>query len=562
MTESAYNLLDEKWVPIRLLDGAMDHVGFRELFSRAGEIADLACELPTVSFAIKRLLLAICYRTLDVPDLESWGRIWDSGLPEEPIQQYLDRWSDRFYLFDPQYPFMQAPQLETPKGAVSGLEKIVADIPNGEPFFTIRQQRSIERISPAEGAQWLIHAQAFDPSGIRSGAVGDPEQTNGKGYPIGPSWTGQLGCVWLKGETLDESLVLNLVPRDHLKTKGPSSLGPLGACSWEADEIETAARRNYAQKTKDNPNGNPDPQGYAISRLLTWHSRRIRLFGDVDGVTGVILAQGDKLGPQNMQDYEPMSLWRYSTPQSKKFSRNVYMPRKHEPGRAFWRALPGALPFVEKTKGADGQAHEVFLRSATLDFHVLIEDLNVSEKYPIRIRLEAVGIQYGAQEASIEDIYHDEVDLATVLLREQKRDFPDLIRTEVEAVEQVAMRIGILAANLARAAGESGDGAGDGARDRAKTRFFSLIDAPFRQWLSEITETSNLESERDQWKRVLRNTALSLADELIDRAPEGALIGRDTGMTFMSAWRAESIFRNDLNRILQLSGSDTKGESA
>lgn len=549
MTDSDYNLLDEPWIPVRFLDGTVADVGIREVFSQASQIDDLACDLPTVGFAIKRLLLAICYRTLDVPDTEAWEDLWHSGIPEQPIAEYLDRWEGRFFLFDEKYPFMQAPGLSTPSGAISGLEKIVADIPNGEPFFTIRQQRSIDRISPAEAARWLVHAQAFDPSGIRSGAVGDPEQKKGKGYPIGPSWAGQLGGVWLKGENLDESLVLNLIPRALTETRGPASIGPSGACSWESDEIETATRRNYAMKSKKNEDGNPDPNGYAISRLLTWHSRRIRLFGDRQGVTGVILAQGDKLGPQNMQDYEPMSLWRYSTPQSKEFKTTIYMPRKHEAGRAFWRALPGTLPFGEKTKGVDGLEHDSFRPSATLAFHRNPGYL-VSSDYPVRIRVEAVGVTYGAQESSIDDIYQDEVDLATILLQESRKEFPELVNRAVIAVEGVASRIGIFAANLARASGEAGEGAGDGARDRAKTRFFALVDPPFRQWLSGIGAESDVSAEGEQWERTLRRIALGLIDELVERVPYSAIHGRNTGMTFMSAGRAEAIFRTDLNKAL------------
>lgn len=549
MTDSNYNLLDEPWIPVRLLDGTVTDIGIREVFAQASQIDDLTCDLPTVGFAIKRLLLAICYRTLDVPDTEAWEDLWHSGIPEQPIKEYLDHWEGRFFLFDEKFPFMQAPGLSTPRGSVSGLEKIVADIPNGEPFFTIRQQRSIDRISLAEAARWLIHAQAFDPSGIRSGAVGDPEQKEGKGYPIGPSWVGQLGGVWLKGGNFDESLVLNLIPRAQTDTRGPASTGPLGACTWESEEIETAIRRNYAMKSKKNKDGNPDPNGYAISRLLTWHSRRIRLFGDPQGVTGVILAQGDKLGPHNMQDYEPMSLWRYSTPQSKEFKTTVYMPRKHEVGRAFWRALPGTLPFGEKTKGVDGLEHDSFRPSTTLSFHRNPGYL-VSSDYPVRIRVEAVGISYGAQEASIEDVYHDEIDLATILLRESRKKFPDLINRAVIAVENVASRIGIFAANLARASGESGEGSGDGVRNRAKARFFALVDSPFRQWLSGINAESDVAEEGLEWAGALRGIALGLVDEFVERAPYSAIHGRNTGMTFMSAGRAEAIFRADLNKCV------------
>ncbi|MDC4232365.1 type I-E CRISPR-associated protein Cse1/CasA [Actinomyces sp. B33] len=554
MSEPDYNLLDERWIPVLLSDGAVERMGIREAFSRAAEIVDLACELPSQRIAIERILLAICYRVIDVPDLDTWMALWDSGVPEEPIQEYLDRWEDRFFLFGGRRPFMQAPGLRTAKDSVSGLEKIVADVPNGEPFFTMRTGAALETIPPDEAAIWLIHAHAFDPAGIRSGAADDPEVKGGKGYPIGPSWTGQLGLVWLKGGTLDESLILNLVAADHGSLRGPASTGPLGACSWESDDIETGIRRDYS------PEGNPDPDGYAVSRLLTWHSRRVRLVGDRSGVTGVVLAQGDKLGPQNMQRYEPMSLWRYSSPQSKKFASPTYMPRKHEPGRAFWRALPGVLPFVQQVTGPDRQSHTAFLPSETIQFHKTLDSSTAPTEYPVRIRVEAVGMAYGSNESVIDDIYHDEVTMATALLQEKNTNLYQLVVEQVEATESAAQAIGLLAANISRACGERGDGAGDGARDRAKTRYFALVDDPFRVWLSRLESGSRISAERAAWRREIRRLALMLADELLDQAPPTAINGRDTGMTFMSTAKAENIFRKALNAIAPIEHREQKGE--
>ena len=68
------------------------------------------------------------------------------------------------------------------------------------PFDRAVAVEGLERISWAEAARWLVHVHAFDPSGIRSGAVGDPSVKGGKGYPIGPGWTGQVGVVIVEGQ--------------------------------------------------------------------------------------------------------------------------------------------------------------------------------------------------------------------------------------------------------------------------------------------------------------------------------------------------------------------------
>lgn len=554
MKNPEYNLLDEPWIPVRLVDGTITDVGLLELLRRTTDIADLACELPTQSIAIQRLILAIAYRVATPRDTRDWVRQWEDGAPTEQMIEYLERWRDRFYLFGGRFPFMQVADLRTAKDAVSGLEKLIADVPNGEQFFTTRHGRALACIPASEAARWLVHAQVYDPSGIRSGAVGDSQVKGGKGYPIGPAWCGHLGLVWLKGQDLDETLVLNLIPASTAALRGVDSSTEWGVCSWEASEPESSVRGDYSLL---DPAGTP--KELSIPRLLTWHSRRIRLVGDSSGVTGVVLAQGDKLAPQEMRLYEPQSLWRYSTPQSKKFKTDVYMPRKFEAGRALWRNLPGTLPTVITVQGVDKQPKQEFLPSATLSFHYQLDNASIQTSYPKVMRIQAVGVTYGPQEATFEDIYSDELTLSVAVMRVEREDLSAEIDRQVRLTEDVARDVGTLAANLARAAGESGDGAGDGARDRAKELFFSAVDNDFRSWLTRV---DGLESARDvgrRWERTLRQHATDIQTELVRGASSSAIIGRDTGRGYMNVGIAENYFRSALNKRLPVQNTNQEG---
>ena len=554
MKDPEYNLLDEPWIPIRLLDGTITNVGLLELVERTSDIADLACELPTQNIAIQRLILAIAYRVATPSSEQEWARQWNEGAPTDRMLEYLEKWRDRFYLFGGRYPFMQVADLRTEKDAVSGLEKIIADVPNGEQFFTTRHGKALANISAAEAARWLVHVQAYDPSGIRSGAVGDSQVKGWKGYPIGPSWCGHLGMVWLKGENLDESLVLNLVPSDAGNLRGVNASTQWGGCTWEDDEPETAERGDYSLLDSA---GTPRP--ISIPRLLTWHSRRVRLVGDVTGVTGVVLAQGDKLAPQQMQQYEPLSLWRYSMPQSKKFKQDVYMPRKFEAGRALWRNLPGALPEVTKIDGVDKQPKEEFFPSATLSFHYAFEESLVKTDYPKRMCIQAIGVTYGPQESTFEDIYFDELTLSVALMRADQPELAAQVDRQVRNTEEVAKYLGVLAANLARAAGESGDGAGDGARERAKQHFYARVDDPFRHWLANIDEDSKPSEIAQSWERSLRAFAQETTAELIAATPSAAIIGRETGRGFMNIGTAENYFNSALNKLFPVQENTQEG---
>ena len=555
MKNPEFNLLDEAWIPVRLLDGTIADVGLLELLRRTTDIADLACELPTQSIAIQRLVLAVAYRVATPRDTRDWVRQWEDGAPTEQMIEYLERWRDRFYLFGGRFPFMQVADLRTAKDSVSGLEKLIADVPNGEQFFTTRHGRALACIPPSEAARWLVHAQAYDPSGSRSGAVGDSQVKGGKGYPIGPSWCGHLGLVWLKGKDLDETLVLNLIPADAAGLRGVESSTEWGACSWEAAEPENAVRGDYSLL---DPSGTP--RDVSIPRLLTWHSRRIRLVGDSSGVTGVVLAQGDKLAPQEMRLYEPQSLWRYSTPQSKKFKTDVYMPRKFEAGRALWRNLPGTLPTVTTVQGVDKQPKQEFLPSATLSFHYQLDNALIEATYPKVMRIQAVGVTYGPQEATFDDIYSDELTLSVAVMRVEREDLSAEIDRQVRLTEEVARDVGTLAANLARAAGESGDGAGDGARDRAKELFFSAVDTDFRTWLSQVDGHESARDAGRRWERALRQHATDIQAELVRGASSSAIIGRDAGRGYMNVGIAENYFRSALNKRLPVHNTNQEGK--
>ena len=555
MKNPEYNLLDEPWIPVRLLDGTIADVGLLELLRRTTEIADLACELPTQSIAIQRLVLAIAYRVVPPRDARDWARQWDEGAPTEQMIEYLERWRDRFYLFGGCFPFMQVADLRTEKDEEKALDAVVACVPKEDKrLFSTRQGAGVARLSPSDAARWLVHAQVYDPSGTRTGAVGDEKVKGGKGYPIGPAWCGHLGLVWLKGQDLDETLVLNLIPAATAELCGVDSSTEWGTCSWEASEPETSVRGDYSLL---DPAGTP--RELSIPRLLTWHSRRIRLMGDSNGVTGVILAQGDKLAPQEMRMYEPQSLWRYSIEQSKKFKQDVYMPRKFESGRAFWRNLPGTLPTVTTVQGVDKQPKQEFLPSATLSFHYQLDNASIETTYPKVMRIQAVGVTYGPQESTFEDIYSDELTLSVAVMRVEREDLSAEIDRQVRLTEEVARDVGTLAANVARAAGESAKGAGEGARDRAKERFFSEIDTSFRIWLSQVDGHGSARDVGRRWERTLRQHATDIQTELVRGASSSAIIGRDTGRGYMNVGIAENYFRAALNKHLPLQKTNQEG---
>ncbi|OYO16967.1 type I-E CRISPR-associated protein Cse1/CasA [Enemella evansiae] len=525
----SFNLVDEPWVLVQTTEGP-DELSLAQLFARADSIRAITGEIPTQGFAILRVLLAICHDAIGWHTNKAIRSLHDSGIDLDRIQDYLIEHHDVFDLFHPQRPFMQVAGLRTTKDEHSGLEKLIADVPNGSPFFTTRAGRGLDKISAAEAARWLVHVQAFDPSGIRSGAVGDILSKGGRGYPIGPSWAGQIGGIVLHGDNLRETLVNNIsVTRESLDDR------PV----WALATPHTSEREEESM-----------PAGPV--QTLVWQSRRVRLVGDREGVRGVVLAQGDKVVPQRMLGIEPMTAWRYSKPQSKSFGRPVYMPNQHEAGRAMWRGLPALIAAGAEQIDDNGSKFDRFQTPDTV---------RVADERDATYVAQAVGIQYGPQKAVIEELIDDRMELPGVLLIDGGTELQVTVTDGVDNADTCVRALGQLAANIARAAGERGDDAGDGARQRAMAEAWAALDQPARAWVASISADSDPLEVLRAWQTQVQRIMQDHARILVDRAGPAAIRGRQTNFGYLSAHKAYSFFLRDLRKELSTI-QPTKKETA
>ena len=79
---SRFNLIDEKWIPVRFPDGTRDELGIRDTLLRSGEIAAIEDPSPLVVAALHRFLLAVLYRALEGPtDIDQAKALFKAGLP-------------------------------------------------------------------------------------------------------------------------------------------------------------------------------------------------------------------------------------------------------------------------------------------------------------------------------------------------------------------------------------------------------------------------------------------------------------------------------------------------
>ncbi|GAA2391916.1 type I-E CRISPR-associated protein Cse1/CasA [Streptomyces glaucosporus] len=526
----SFDLTSRPWLPVQFTDGSQGELSLREVFARARDVRRLVGDLPTQEFALLRLLLAILHDAVDGPeDIDAWAELWAEEDPFTPVAGYLDRHRHRFDLLHPQTPFFQVAGLETANGEVASLNRIVADVPNGEPFFTMRSP-GVDRLDFAEAARWLVHAHAFDTSGIKSAAAADPRAKSGKVYPLGVGWAGNLGGVYAEGDSLRETLLLNLVAADTGTIRAADGDRP----AWRRDPCGPAVAEDLAAR----PTGPRD--------LYTWQSRRVRLHHDHEGVHGVVLCYGDPLQPHNMHRDEPMTGWRRSLAQEKKRGESpVYLPREHDPARAAWRGLAGLL--APRDQAAAGrQEPDAFLRPRILDWVArLVSERVLPREHFLRARI--VGALYGTQQSVVDEVVDDGVAMSVVLLHESDRRFGQAAIDAVDDADKAVRILGDLAESLARAAGADPEPRRSAARDLG----YGTLDAPFRHWLGHLRPDHDPRNERRRWQQQARRLIGRLGDRLVEEAGTAAWEGRITDRGgWLNAASADLRFRSELGKAL------------
>lgn len=512
MTE--LNLITDPWVAVRKSDGTVSELSLHEVFHHADDYQGLAGEIPTQEAAVLRLLEAILLRATarrrsQDSALTEWGQWWqDQALPLDAVDTYLDRYSARFNLLDASAPFMQVPDLHTSKNGTSGLAKLIAEVPPGSKFFTTRDGEGITSLSLAEASRWLVHAHAFDISGIKSGAIGDDRVKGGKGYPIGTGVTGNMGLIIAEGASLLQTLLLNLVlqtdPREDLPV-------------WER-----------AQQDAGEDWEHPAPTGAAD--LFTWQSRRIRLFEHDGQINDVLLCNGDKVEWGALLGKDPLTGWRFSKPQSKKAGHKIYMPRSHDTERAIWRGLEPLL-----TRSSDKE----WIRPEVLDWLAKARQAGFLASDQM-VRIRTIGMEYGPQSSVVTSVVDDSLSSSVAVLGEGA--LAELAVTAGRTAQDIVLCLANLASDLARAAGT------DPEADRAHAweTGFAAIDPAFRNWFSHLTSATEPPEAERAWqtrvKLIIEQEGFQLCQDAGALAKSGRMVpvpntDREDLMDTARAWQ-------------------------
>lgn len=485
-------LLDsDPWIPVLYADGSLRDVSLRELLVDAHLIRDITPDMPQQKLPLLRLVLAALYHMYDCSEFEpyeiasemkgEWLRLWNAGhFDPEDIQGYFDEFSNRFNLFDPERPFYQTPGLQYTDAAgrpYDPISEAIGDIPKPKKYLmALRARNTLGDISFAEAARWLVFIQAYDCAGIKTPVQGCTRVQKGKVYApkdaVGTGWLGAIGGVFLRGETLFDTLMLNWVIADASGKASSYFVGEENAPAWDRT-LEAAPKDIWEAEVHG---FRPGP-----AALYTWQSRRVRLVPNEDGtaVAGIVSCYGDiPPKPVDYQSFEPMTAWNPRPDQQKKLgcSHVPLMPARHMAGRSLWRGFAALLSLDES--GTDRRPGVVRWLSE-------LDERRKEMRRPLPpLSLCAQGITYGTQSSVIEESIDDSFDVAVSLCNPKLGAVKEV--ADVIAKTEACVRALV---GFARSAEEiAGSRHSDSGSDAVREQAYSELDEMFRWHIAHMPQ--------------------------------------------------------------------------
>ena len=512
-----FNLLDKPWIRVIDSECRVREASVLDALSSAHQYRALAGESPAQDAAVLRLLIAIVYTVFYRTDeagqssplqdeddaLDRWTAIWEEKqFPDAPIRDYLEKWHDRFDLLDPERPFYQVPEarIGTPHTAAK-LNGAILQSENKLRIFANRTAMTGGSLTYEEAARWLIYLHGYDDASAKpKTAEGKRNVKTKPGSARG--WLGNLGLLYAVGESLFETIWLNTV----FLRDGDELYAEPGPC-WELPLPRTGEYTLIP--LPDNP-----------AELFTLQTRRVILNREGERIVAYAEYCGDLLEQQDAFA-EPMTVW---SPPKKKNTIIGYLPRPHAPSRQLWRDFSAVA--------VQGAANR---RPGIVNWLTKLQDEECLEMDRLS-RFAAVSVLYDSSGSSVTNTVSDSLSFHADLLTEAGYVWQKRIVEQVHLTDSLADAVGLLAGELAIAAGKRElqnrktlPPKRMRVAETAKTQFYFRIDAAFRQWLllpkagQDTDETKKLCT---QWRETAYSIALAQGQKLVSEASEAAFLGR------------------------------------
>ncbi len=581
-----YNLLDEKWIMVLREDtGQTEKVSLKEVFAHAGDYYDLAGEMKTQDFAVLRVLLAVLqtvfskfdsegnpydfmeidkktFRQLepvdreDLPDdedpfFETWLNLWKKGEFPEIVQEYLEAWRDHFYLFDDKYPFYQVTPEEmeelaerNSKGEYGtkicgkNINRTISESGNKIALFAPIKEGIKDNLQNNQLARWLIMYQGYSGTGDKTKAR-KQEVTYSKG------WLYDLGGVYLRGDNLFETLMLNCVLSSDFDEQFDDEIMKIQIPSWERSPLENVDCYFFNQV--DNRAG-----------LYTNWSRAISFDKNFqDGMQFQCFVA--KLPEINHVEnfMEPMTRWKWNDDNKKneKNIRNKFTPKKHSLSEAVWSHFNALLGIEEGDKMHSRQPGVISW------YHEICRAYSMRKLQHYKITICSVSMQDDGNSSSwvpIDEII-DEIQMETaVLIDDKDGGWNERIITLVNKTESFIKntlikfvgQVALIRLNMDddKSISENQKKYREYLEKQECERIYMEINQSFREWLYRITENDEKDDKALEWYCILKKAILNRGEEIFNSATFKDLKGiwhKDKG--FMNIATAYNEFKRNTN---------------
>ncbi|MGI5948823.1 type I-E CRISPR-associated protein Cse1/CasA [Peptoniphilus sp.] len=539
-----YNLIDEDWIPV-LLDnsGEVKKVNLKELFENSQNYVSLACDTKTQEFAILRFLLSILQTVFSRFDSEgekyeyielnenfkpiekvsqdyeenyvedlfgTWETLFNEREFPDIISKYLDKWHDRFYLFDDKYPFYQVTgDLITPDkiyknrkvGSISGknINRKISESGNKIALFSPKYEykNNKEILSEDEIARWLLTLHGYIGTSDKTKFKGD-NKTSSKG------WLFDIGGLYLSGENLFETLLFNTVLVDSFE-----SYKNIQRPCWEYSPSELIDR----YLTSNNPDN--------LAELYTTWSRAVYIDPETDASKPFEMNIVKVPDVNKVNNFlEPMTIWRFNREGDNK---GKFTPKKHVLNQSMWRSFGNIIEedIIKEENESKNEKKTNNKMPGIIEWYKTLSDVLEIDN----ITLNSVSMKDDGNATSwvpVDEIC-DSLSIADIIITDD--DENGWKNRILQTISDTKYCVSVIYKRFIQDIKEIRNLESKLFVDQNVEELYFIIDEPFRDWITSIDKNDSKDEKCNEWKITLRRLVLNQANSLIKEAGNRDFIG-------------------------------------
>lgn len=552
----SFNLVKNPWIKVvEKESGYETKVSLEDAFRNSQKYLCLSGDMKFQDLAVMRFMLAILttvYTRFDADDnpyewieldddmrfvrlvdeydeddlLDTWEKLYGQGHFSDAVVEYLYKNIDAFDMFG-ERPFYQVTgkeydsfvteKISTGKGTVSvkQINRRISESNNSPSLFSPKSEQKKDSFSMDELVRWIITYQNY---------TGTADKTKMKGMKdsISSGWLYKLSPVYADGNSLFETLVLNLVLVNQIDRDNYVNQVPV----WENDSLDGYVESIKRLVSPDN-----------IAALYTTWLRLMHIEWEDDKPT--IYVVGLPVLDNKNAFIEPMTVWT-----NKKDDIVPYTRSKKNVNKAMWRDFgmyvnadgkedrrePGIVAWLRELK-ENGCIDRMKLLS--LDSIFVISDGSASN-------------------TPIMEVFNDMNINASVLFDEGENRWPRRIEDTIVTTQNVADDY-IKMVNKVGLIRFHGDNRQAGSFSKKYgLGFYDGLNVPFKNWLSGLKDSDNRDEKIAEWKNTLKQIVSDSLNDFMKGATHSEIVGSfDKNDKINNIFTAVSLFKRNMYEKLE-----------